>query len=204
MRKVRAWILKFGGLFNKQRKDRELEEEIDSHLQMHVEDNLRLGMTPEEARRQALIKLGGIESTKEAYRDQRGLPLLEMLWQDIGYGARQLRKNPGFTAVAVLALAICIGGSLAMFAVVDAVLIRPLPFPDADQLVVIHNAYPGVGIERGNASIANYFERREAIEAFTSVSLHTEYPFTLGEGVSSRRIETARSEEHTSELQSQS
>src|SRR2546422_7825375 len=94
MRNLRTWIVRFGGLFNKQRKDRELDEEIESHLQLHIEDNLRLGMTSEEARRHALIKLGGIESTKEAYRDQRGLPVLESLLQDIRYGARMLRKNP--------------------------------------------------------------------------------------------------------------
>jgi predicted permease len=192
MSTLRECIVRFCGLFNKQRKDRELEEEIESHLQFHIEDNLRLGMTPEEARRQALIKLGGIESTKEAYRDQRGLLVMESLLRDIRYGARMLRKNLGFTAVAVLTLAVCIGANLAIFAVVDAILVRSLPFPNPERLVVIHNAYPGTGIKRGNASIANYFERRKAIRAFTSVSLHTEYPFTLGEGVSSRRIETAR------------
>src|SRR5437667_9745986 len=101
MRKLREWILRFGGLFNKQRKDRELDVEIESHLQFHIEDNLRLGMTPEEARRQAMIKLGGVESIKEAYRDQRGLPWMETLWQDIRYGARQLHKNPGFMFHAV-------------------------------------------------------------------------------------------------------
>src|ERR1043165_1299323 len=78
MRKLRELILRFGGSFNKRRKDRELDDEIESHLQLHIEDNRRLGTTPEEARRQALIELGGIESTKEAYRDQRGLPLLEL------------------------------------------------------------------------------------------------------------------------------
>jgi hypothetical protein len=84
-------MVRFGGLFNRQRKDRDLEDEIHSHIRMSIEDNLRLGMTPGEAHRQAMIQFGGIESIKESYRDQRGLPLLDTFFQDLRYGARQLR-----------------------------------------------------------------------------------------------------------------
>ncbi|MGO8697274.1 MAG: permease prefix domain 1-containing protein [Limisphaerales bacterium] len=94
MRRFRFLIVKFAGLFNKERKDREFQEELESHVQMHIEDNLRLGMTPEEARGQTMIQLGGIESTKEAYREQRSLPLLETVLQDFCFGARLLRKSP--------------------------------------------------------------------------------------------------------------
>src|SRR5213596_1325739 len=140
MRKLREWILRFGGLFNKQRKDRDLDDEIESHLQMHIEDNLRRGMTPEEARREALIKLGGIEQTKESYRDRQGLPMLETLMQDLRFGVRMLHKNPGFTAVAVLTLALGIGANTAIFSLIDAALLKSLPVRDPEQLYLIAHA----------------------------------------------------------------
>src|SRR5262245_47545513 len=137
MRSLRKWILRFGGLFNKRRKDQELDEEIESNLQLHIEDNLRLGMTPDKGRSGVMVKVGGVESTKEAYRDHRGLPVLETLWQDVRYGARMLRKNPSFTAVAVFTLAVGIGANTAIFSLVDTVLLRLLPVERPEELVFL-------------------------------------------------------------------
>src|SRR5437879_2808529 len=99
MRWLRALLIRVTGLFRKERREHELAAEMESHLQMHIEDNLRAGMNATEARREALMKLGGIEQTREMVRERRGLPLLETFLQDICYGVRMLSKNPGFTAV---------------------------------------------------------------------------------------------------------
>src|SRR5688572_2262761 len=186
MKRLRELIQRFGGLFNKQRKDRELDDEIESHLQMHIEDNLRLGMTPEEARREAMIKLGGIESMKEAYRDQRGLPTLETLWQDVRYGMRMLRKNPGFTAVAVLTLALGIGANTAIFSVVNAVLLRPLPYPEPSQLVQLRVERSG----KPNAEIgsATFVEVKAQSQSLARIAAYTGGDMSLTGAGSAERV----------------
>jgi putative ABC transport system permease protein len=140
---LRAWLLRLSGLFGNRQRDREFAEEMESHLQMHIDDNLRAGMTPEEARRQALLKLGGVEQTKESYRDRRGIPWLERLLQNVRFGLRMLHKDPGLTAVVVLTLALGIGANTAIFTVAYATLLAPLPYPQADELVNVWSNLQG-------------------------------------------------------------
>ncbi|HXJ05875.1 MAG TPA: ABC transporter permease [Candidatus Acidoferrum sp.] len=137
MKRPKSYFSRLGGLFGKGRRDRELAAEMESHLQLHIEDNLRAGMSPARARREAVMKLGGIEQTKENYRERRGLPILETMWQDFRYGLRMLWKNPGFTATAILTLALGIGGNTAVFSVMNSVLLRNLPLPHPEQLMYL-------------------------------------------------------------------
>jgi hypothetical protein len=99
LRQLRGWLMRLFGLFHRKQREREFAEELESHLALHIEDNLRAGMSPEEARRQALIKLGGVTLTQERYREQGGLPMLETLLQDLRFGVRMLLKQPGFTLI---------------------------------------------------------------------------------------------------------
>ncbi len=137
MRKLRSWFVRLGGLFKRELRERELSVEMESHLQMHIDDNLRSGMTPEEARRQALIRLGGLEQTKEVYRERRGLPVLETFLQDLRFAARMLRKNPAVTTIVVLTLALGVGANTAIFGLVNGLLLQRLPVPSAEQIVAL-------------------------------------------------------------------
>jgi len=193
IRQLRAWLVRLADLPGRARQEREFAEELESHLQMHVEDNLRAGLTPEEARRQALIKLGGIEPTKERHREQRGLPAIETLAQDLRYGLRMLARSPGFTAVAVITLALGIGANTAIFSVVNAVLLRPLPFSEPERLMMVWNkGVEAAGGDRTPLAVADLLDWRSQNQSFESVDAfqYSFYNYTGGE--TPERILSAR------------
>ena len=133
---LRIFLSRLRGLFLKRNLEQELADEIQSHLEMQIEDNQHQGMTPEEARYAALRKFGGVDQVKEVYRDRRGLPFVETFVSDLKYGGRMLRRSPIVTTVAILSLALGIGANTALFSVVDAVLLKTLPVEAPDRLVV--------------------------------------------------------------------
>jgi macrolide transport system ATP-binding/permease protein len=178
MKWLRGWLLRLGGLFLRERRERELAAEMESHLQMHIDDNLRAGMSAAAARREALMKLGGIEQTKEMVRERRGLPILDVLLQDLRFGARMLRKNPGFTAVAVLTLALGIGVNTAIFTAFDALVLRPRPVKDPDSLAAVFRTTPGE--THGWFSYPDYIYYRDHSSSFSDLSL-----FAFGMAVTS-------------------
>jgi macrolide transport system ATP-binding/permease protein len=123
----REFLHRLAALFRRRRLEDDLNAELRSHLEMAVERNLRRGMSAEQARREALLELGGIEQTKEIYRDQRGLPMLETALQDLRFGLRMLRRSPGFSILAILCLTLGIGANAAVFSWVEGILFRPYP-----------------------------------------------------------------------------
>jgi len=173
MQQLRAFLVRLAAMFRKERRERELAQELESNLQFHIEDNLRAGMTPEEARRQALIRLGGLEQTKELYRDRSGLPGLETLLQDLRYAGRTLHKAPGFTTVAVLTLALGIGANSAIFSTISGILLRKPTVADPDRVMMLLSVSRSRGLEDSTerpASAPDFLSWREQTRSFSGLA----------------------------------
>ncbi len=165
--------------------DRELNEEISHHLDLAIEENLRAGLTPQEAHRQALLKFGGTQQAKESVRDQQSLPIVETLFQDARFSFRLLKKSPAFTSVAVLTLALGIGATTAIFSVVYGVLLRPLPYKNPEQIVRLWEQSATGG--RMSCADPNFIDLRAQNHSLTGVA---EYASSIesvaGQGAPSR------------------
>ena len=158
MPKLREWLRRLSGTLRRNSNDGELERELRAHLELAADELRRRGESPEDAARAARLQAGGITQAMEALRDQRGLSWLENLARDVRHGLRVLRRSPGFAAITVLTLALGIGANTAIFSVINAVLLRPLPFADAERLVIVWEDTSFAGFPHNTLSAANYMD----------------------------------------------
>lgn len=163
----------FGGLFRRVRLEQQMDQELRAHLDAYVEDLIRSGVPAAEAERQAQLEFGGMEAVKEECREARGLRWPDELRQDVHYAFRTLRKAPGFTAAAVLSLAIGIGVNTAIYSVVSAALIRPLPYADPGHLVAVYETQTALGEKFGSFANANYADLRANVPSLKDIAAHT-------------------------------
>jgi predicted permease len=166
MKSLRRFFSRLGNFATRRQDDERLREEIEGHIALQTAENLRAGLSPAEARRQAKVKFGGVEAVKEDYRAERGLLFIETFLQDLRYAIRLLRKSPGFTIVAILTLALGIGANAVVFAILNALILRPLNVPHAESLY---------GIQHGNEassyqSYLDYLDLRDRNHSFDGLA----------------------------------
>jgi putative ABC transport system permease protein len=166
--KLRAFLTRFAGLFPSRGQEQDRAAELEAHLEMQIDDNLRSGMTAEQARREAILKLGNLESGKQAYREASTLPFIETLLQDLRFAARQLARNKGFAITAVLILALGIGASTAIFSAVNPILFAPLPYPNPSRIMMIWDIYQDA---RSDVTFHTYRELAERNHAFEALAV---------------------------------
>lgn len=190
MRKLRAWLLRCKGMFWKDARERDISDELESHLQLHIDDNIRAGMSPQEARRVAVMKLGGVDQAKEAYRDRATIPFLESIVQDLHFTFRQLRKNPAFTFTASVMVALGIGASVAVFAFVDAALIKPLPYQNPSRLLLVTETTPA--IPQANLSYPDYLDWKKLNRVFVSLDVYSQRGYITATSTGMEMVDGAR------------
>jgi putative ABC transport system permease protein len=177
---IRLLFQRLRALFFRTELDHDLDAEMSAHLEFAIEENLQRGLSPADARRQALLRFGGPQQTKEQHRNARALPLLEILLKDLCFALRLLGKNPGFTAVAVLTLALGMGATTTIISVVNSVLLRPLPYKKSDRLLRVQETHPG---EPGaNLTYATFLDLQREAKTIENVAAYREWVFNVTGG----------------------
>ena len=178
MRFLRRLLARMANFVTRRRGDQRLREEMEEHLALQTAENLRAGMSPSEARRQAVLKFGGREAIRENYHAEQGMPFLEEFLQDVRFALRLFAKSPGFAAIAILTMALGIGATTAIFSLVDATLLHPLSYRHPEQLVRIADDLPGIGTQDAGISIPEWKDLEHSgifqyvvLQGFGSVNL---------------------------------
>jgi predicted permease len=183
--KLRFAARRLLALVRKRRLDRELEGEILAHLEMAEVDAAAAGLSPEEARREARRGFGGIEQMKEDHRDQRSVRWVENLLRDVRYGMASMARDPGFAVVTIGLLALGIGANTAMFSIVDAVLLKPLPFPEAERMVRVWETPPGL---RNGTTTLTFLDWKRQDDIFEALSVECPARFAVTTGADPVRV----------------
>jgi predicted permease len=174
MRAQRRFLTRLRNLATRRCDDERLKEEIEEHLALQTAENIRAGMAPAEARRQALLKFGAVESIREDYREEQRILFIETLIRDLRYGLRTLRKSPGFAAVAILTLALGVGATTAVFSVLDGVVLRPLTYPHPEQLVSVEVSPAALDPSLRGMAPEDYFVFRDQSRTFQDIGIYAE------------------------------
>jgi putative ABC transport system permease protein len=189
MRLLRAALARIAGVFTGQRADDDLRDELQAHLDMEIAENIRRGMHPDQARRQAMLASGGLTQAVEAVRDQRGLPWIDGVAADIRYALRALRHSPAFTLVVVITLGLGMGANTAIFSVVRGVLLKPLPHRDGDRLLYLRQSADGPGQANINFSVPEIRDLRNGAPSLGGIAEYSPWFGTLDDGKEAVRID---------------
>jgi len=178
MDRLRILFTRCAALFRRGKLDEDLDEELCTHIDLAVQENLRRGLSPDEARTAALRAFGGVTQTRETYRAQRSFPVLQQLGRDLRFALRQLCKSPGYSAVVIITLALGVGANTTVFSVVDAVMLRPLPYAQPKQLVEVASADASSPVVR-NVSYPDFFDWREQNHSFEHLVSYDDNSYAL-------------------------